>query len=157
MTLCSSPTLFVLMLIIQPNLMLHNTRGRTKSLRSTRIKQFPIRIGNLHIFYSEFIDEWRDYWENLLDILSSWILIKKEFRKNILKVCSLNNLNECLRKLCAGKETARRWRTAWFVRCNTHCFFPHGARSRSRLGPLHYRGCMNTLRPITFGTTPLDE
>ena len=41
-------------------------------------------------------------------ILSSWILIKKEFWKNILNACSLNNLNECLRKLCAGKQTAGR-------------------------------------------------
>jgi hypothetical protein len=68
MALCSSLILLIHMLIIQPNLMLHNTQGRTESLSSTRIKQFPIRIEKLHIFFSEFIDEWRAYWENFLDI-----------------------------------------------------------------------------------------
>jgi len=49
MALCSSLIFLVHMLIIQPNLMLYNARGRTEPLSITRIKQLSIRIRNLQI------------------------------------------------------------------------------------------------------------
>ena len=44
MTLCSSLILLVLMLIIQPNLMLHNTRGRTELLSSQELSNLPYEL-----------------------------------------------------------------------------------------------------------------